>query len=162
VFIKNDATRYIGSATVTTGAADQRVVVVTNQLSTSKGLGTAYEGVNASSATTQVSLPLLMNANSGFFTGAQCANVGSATTTMTLTFSSYTKSDGTTFTPSPVTASVASGLSANWLQNGLGQKYIGSGTVTTSPASPIVCIVNQANDGTIGGDAFLTYDGVNY
>jgi hypothetical protein len=161
VFIKNAATKYVGSATVTTGAADQQVVVVVNQLSTVKGFGTAYEGLSTASATAQVSLPLLMNANSGFFTGVQCKNVGTATTTMTLTFTKTTVAGGT-LTPAAVTASVASGASANWLQNTIGQKYVGGGLVTTNPASSVVCIVNQLNDGTVPGDAFLTYDGINY
>ena len=161
-YIINGTDRYIGSATVTTDSTDQNVVVVVNQLSTSKGRGTAYEGISRALATSKVSFPLLMNANSNYFTGVQCTNLGATASNLTLTFSADT-STSATGTPPPVTANVAAGASINWLQDAqLGTtKYIGSGTVTSSTGSPVVCIVNELNN-VVVGDAFLTYNGVNY
>jgi hypothetical protein len=127
---------------------------VVNQLSNSAGRGTAYEGIDTASATKNVSLPLLMNANSGYFTGVQCANLGGSTANMTMTFSAYNG-----FTPTAVTASVGNGASVTWLQNTIGQKYIGSGTVVSD--QNVVCIANELNN-DIAGDAFLTYNGINF
>jgi hypothetical protein len=156
VFLKDGADRYVGSAVISTGAADQQVVAIVNQSSPTSG--TAYEGLDQSTTpTNRASLPLLVSQNAGFNTGVQCRNVGSSATTITLTYSDFNG-----FTPSPAEeTNVAAGGTANFQQN-FGQQYVGSGVVTTSPSSNVVCIVNQLNDGTIGGDAFLTYNGINY
>lgn len=164
-YIVGDPTRYVGSAVVTTGAADQQVVVVVNQLSNT-GKGTAYEGIASSTATSKVSLPLLMEKNAGFFTAVQCRNVSEQAATLTLTYTPNTIT-GSTLTPAPVVSqNVPAGGSVTWFQNTAGQRYVGGGTVTgataSQAASPVVCIVNQVNDGQIAGDAFLTYDGINY
>lgn len=150
--------KYVGSANVTTAAADQQVVAVVNQLSPTNG--TAYEGIDTAAATSQVSLPLLMNANGGFFTGVQCRNLGTSATTITLTYSPNLVTGGVNPSPS-VVANVAGGGTANIQQTGIGSKYVGSGTVTTSPASNVACIVNELNS-TLQGDAFLTYNGINF
>jgi hypothetical protein len=65
------------------------------------------------------------------------------------------------FNPPPVTRSVAAGAAFNELQSTFPERYVGSGVVTTSPATPVVCIVNQLNN-TATDDRFLTYNGVNY
>ncbi|MFV9506374.1 MAG: hypothetical protein AB4911_17625 [Oscillochloridaceae bacterium umkhey_bin13] len=157
----NGAGRYVGSATVTTGGADQQVVVVVNQLS--DRFGTAYEGIASSAATSKVSLPLLMANNGGFFTGVQCRNTGTGSATVSLAYTSNTIV-GNTFTPTAESATLAAGASVTWLQNanaGIGtQRYVGGGTVTASTGT-VVCIVNQLAPGN-AGDAFLTYNGVNF
>jgi hypothetical protein len=156
VFLKDGADKYVGSAVVTSSGG--AVVVVVNQ--SSAATGTSYEGLNqatGSEVTNRVSLPLLVSENAGFFTGVQCRNVSESPTTITLTYSEFSG-----FTPpADEEADVPAGGTANFLQN-FGQLYVGSGVVTTSPSANVVCIVNQANDGTIAGDAFLTYNGINY
>lgn len=159
VFLKSGTARYVGSATVATGAANQEVVVVVNQSSASSG--TSYEGLNQSTATTKVSVPLLMARNGGFSTGVQCRNAGTETTTITLTYSANAVA-GSTFNPAAASvASVPAGGTANIQQN-FDQRYVGGGVITTSPASNVVCIVNQLNSTAGAGDAFLTYNGINY
>ncbi len=157
VFLKSGAARYVGSATVTTGAG-QEVVVVVNQFSSRSG--TAYEGINNASATGRVSLPLLMSRNGGFDTGVQCRHLGAATVNVTLTYTPNTVA-GSTFNPPPVTQSVPAGTPFNVQQGTFSERYVGSGIVTTSPDTPIVCIVNQLNNAA-SDDRFLTYNGVNY
>lgn len=157
VFLKSGAARYVGSATVTTGAG-QEVVVVVNQFSSRSG--TAYEGINNASATDKVSLPLLMARNGGFDTGVQCRHLGSGNVTITLTYTPNTV-PGSTFNPPPASQSVAAGTPFNVQQGLFPDRYVGSGIVTTNPPTPVVCIVNQLNN-TATDDRFLTYNGVNY
>ncbi|MBP1467095.1 hypothetical protein EYB53_015380 [Candidatus Chloroploca sp. M-50] len=155
--IVNGADRYIGSAIVTSA---QPIVVVVNQLSTQ--FGTSYEGISSAGATTRVSLPLLMANNGGFFTAVQCRNAGTVSTTATMTFTPNAV-PGSTTTPEPETAELAAGQSVTWFQNAKipTERYIGGATVTTSPASNVVCIVNQLAPAN-AGDAFLTYNGINF
>ncbi|MFQ3663486.1 MAG: hypothetical protein SNJ69_13965, partial [Chloroflexaceae bacterium] len=101
VFLKSGTDRYVGSATVTTGAG-QEVVVVVNQASSRSG--TAYEGINSASATGRVSLPLLMSKNGGFDTGVQCRHLGTGTVNVTLTYTPNTVA-GSSFNPPPETQS---------------------------------------------------------
>ncbi len=157
VFLKSGADRYVGSATVTTGAG-QEVVVVVNQFSSRSG--TAYEGLNNAAATDKVSLPLLMARNGGFDTGVQCRHLGSGAVNITLTYTPNTV-PGSTFNPPSVTQSVPAGTPFNVQQGLFSERYVGSGIVTTSPATPVVCIVNQLNNAATD-DRFLTYNGVNY
>lgn len=159
VFLKSGTARYVGSATVTTGASNQEVVVVVNQSSANSG--TSYEGLSQTTATNRVSLPLLMSRNGGFSTGVQCRNLGTEATTITLTYGPN-KVTGSTFNPPAASvANVPAGGSANIQQN-FDQRYVGGGIVTTSPSANVVCIVNQLNSTAGAGDAFLTYNGINF
>lgn len=152
--------KYVGSATITSagvsGDAAQPLVAVVNQLRDGTQLGTAYEGINPTvGITNKVSAPLLMNNNSGYFTGIQCQNLGSASATITV---DYIGTDAA----NDVASGVAAGNSVTFFQNtakfGTG-KYIGSGTITSD--QPVACLVNQVS--LIGsGDSFLTYNGINY
>lgn len=155
--IVNGADRYVGSAVVTSA---QPIVVVVNQLSGK--FGTAYEGISSAAATTRVSLPLLMANNGGFFTAVQCRNAGTVSTTATITFTPNVIA-GSTLTPAPDTAPLQPGQSVTWFQNSKipTERYVGGATVTTSPASNVVCIVNQLAPAN-AGDAFLTYNGINF
>ncbi|NTW00518.1 MAG: hypothetical protein HGA19_04330 [Oscillochloris sp.] len=159
VFLKDAATRYVGSAKVTTGSTTQKVVVVVNQSSSTTG--SAYEGLDESVATTKVSLPLLLAKNAGTSTGVQCRNVGDSTAAITLTYAANQVS-GSTFNPTAETKTgIASGASVTFLQS-FSQHYVGSGVVTTSPASNVVCIVNELDSDSGAGDGFMTYNGINY
>ncbi|PDV98849.1 hypothetical protein [Candidatus Chloroploca asiatica] len=155
--IVNGADRYVGSAVVTSA---QPIVVVVNQLSGQ--FGTSYEGISSASATTRASLPLLMANNAGFFTAVQCRNAGTVSTTATMTFTPNVIA-GSTLTPAPDSAPLQPGQSVTWFQNAKipTERYVGGATVTTSPASNVVCIVNQLAPAN-AGDAFLTYNGINF
>lgn len=149
--------RYVGSAVVT---SNQPIVVIVNQISSQ--FGTAYEGISSAGATTRASLPLLMANNGGFFTAVQCRNAGTASTTATMTFTPNAVA-GSTLTPEADTATLAAGESVTWFQATKipTERYVGGATVTTSPASNVVCIVNQIAPAN-AGDAFLTYNGINF
>jgi hypothetical protein len=156
----NDAAhRYVGAATIT-NSAGQKLVAVVNQLGATTG--SSYEGFNPAAATAKVSAPLLMSNNSGFFTGTQCANVGNADTTITLTYGANTKG---TFNPTAVTQIIKKGQSGTpILQTGAAfgtNRYVGGGTITASGNVPIVCVVNQLKSPATA-DQFQTYDAVNF
>jgi len=156
----NDAAhRYVGSAKISNSAGQQLVAVV-NQLGAVTG--SSYEGFNPANATAKVSAPLIMANNSAFFTGIQCANVGTAQTTITVTYSPNTKG---TFQPAAVTQNIAAGVSGSpILQAGSAfgtNRYVGSATITASGGVPIVCAVNQLRSPATA-DEFQTYDATNY
>jgi hypothetical protein len=152
--------KFVGSATVSSG---QPVVAIVNQVgAAAAAVGTAYNGFNTSSATSKVSAPLIMANNSGYFTGFQVMNVGSAATTITV---DYGTNLAGSYSPPNETATIQPGNSYNSIQNGgawAGKKYVGSVTVTAAGGSDqIVMIVNQISPTAIG-DQFMTYDGFNY
>jgi hypothetical protein len=153
---------YIGSATITSGGGEPIVAIVNQVKMTGVILGTAYNGFDPSSATSKVSAPLIMANNSGYFTGIQVMNVGSAATDITVTYGPNTAGS---FAPPSETETLQPGDSYNSIQNSgawTGNKYIGSLSVEASPGtSQIVMIVNQVWP-QAPGDQFMTYDGFNY
>jgi hypothetical protein len=85
--------RFVGSAVVTanTGATDgtaQPLAAIANQLSGSSG--EAYNGFDASAATSSVVMPLIMDRNSGYYTGFNLMNVGTTDATVSCSFSNNT------------------------------------------------------------------------
>jgi len=149
---------YVGSATIT---ASEPVVAIVNQVKmTGVVVGTAYNGFDPALATNKVSAPLIMNANSGFYTGFQVMNVGTSSTSITVTYGPNTAGS---YTPAPEFATLNPGDSYNSIQPGNwgSNKYVGSASVTAGSGAKIVMIVNQVNPG-LAGDQFMTYDGFNY
>jgi hypothetical protein len=97
--------------------------------------------------------------NSGFFTGIQVMNVGSATATVNVAYGPNTAG---AFAPTAESASVAAGGSATFLQSG-GQwgsnKYVGSATITNAQGQSLVAIVNQLKSGALSfGTAYEGFD----
>lgn len=139
--------KFVGSATAT---ADQAMVAIINQTNLSQ-YASAYNGFNPASATTTVNMPLIMDRNSGFFTGFNVQNVGDASTDVTCTFS------GSAVT---VEATLAAGEALNDLQlNKLANGYVGSATCT-STGEPLLAVVNELNLAA-STDFLFTYEGVN-
>jgi len=144
---------FIGSATVT---SNQPVAVMVGQLGTGsfKTL-LMYDGFNGGSTT--VRAPLVMANNSGFISSLNIQNVGSASTTVTV---NYSTNLGGSFAPASQTLTLAPGQGGNLLQ-AAGQwgtnKYIGSATITAS--QPLVVVVNQLK--LTGGSAGTAYEGFN-
>lgn len=177
-FGTNVGQRYVGSATVTTSPASEIVGVVNqNRLagydlaSEPGGVGTSYEGFAPADATTNVSAPLLMSDNGGFFTSINCQNTTGNNTTISVAFTPNTVANG--FQPTDVTNEPLDGdgtfvrIQAN--QDGFGTgtgvgasptRYIGGATITAG--EPIVCVINQVSLPGTGGDSFLTYNGINF
>jgi hypothetical protein len=152
--------RYVGSATIT-NAEGQELVAIVNQLKSGDlDFGTAYEGFDPTSATSNLSAPLVVANNYGYFTGIQVQNVGgNDPCVVTVTYSANTVPG--MGTPNPESESIAEGASKTFKQTG-GQwtdRYVGSATVTGSGCS-IVAIVNNLKQ--TENDQFLTYNGFNY
>lgn len=150
--------KYVGSATIT---SDQPVVAIVNQvLMGAVVLGTAYNGFDPAGATNQVSAPLIMANNSGFYTGIQVMNVGGAAVEVTV---DYGANLAGTFDPANEVVTIQPGDSYNSIQNDgvwTGNKYVGSLSVSAAAGSQIVMIVNEFLASSY--DTFMTYNGFNY
>jgi hypothetical protein len=155
------AGKYVGSATITTDNGEPVVAIVNQVKGGTAPLGTAYNGFNPADATMQVSAPLIMANNNGYYTGIQVMNVGGAAVDITV---DYGPNIAGTFNPPDENATIQPGNSYNSIQSGGAwgtEKYVGSLIVTAPAGSQIVMIVNQVKGGT-GGDTFMTYNGFNY
>jgi hypothetical protein len=141
---------FVGSAQVTGNSTSQELVAITNQLLPNVN-GEAYSGFDPAAATDTSVMPLIMDRNSGYFTGFNVQNVGSSSTDVTCTFSG-----GVSYT---VNATLAAGAATTALQNGqIADGYVGSGTCT-STGEPILAIVNELGpSGT--ADQLLVYNGI--
>lgn len=142
---------FIGSAKVTANSANQPLVAIVNQLKPNVN-GEAYGSFDPASATNKVVLPLIMDRNSGWFTGFNVMNVGSSPTTVTCTFT------GTSYT---VSGTLNPGQALTAIQNNqISNGYVGSGTCTAANATDkIVAVVNELN--ISAGDNLLVYEGIN-
>lgn len=138
--------KFVGSVSIT---SNQPVVAVGYSLNT-----TSYQSLSGyggfSTGSTTVTLPLVMANNSGYWTGIQVQNVGTAETNVTIT---YGANGGSSYAPTVDTClALAAGHSCTVLQSGGAKwtnvalndhRFLGSATVTAT--QPIVAIVNQAN-----------------
>ena len=151
--------KYVGSATIT-NVEEQPLVAIVNQLLIGDlSFGTAYEGFDPTSATSNASAPLVMANNAGFFTGVQVQNVSGADPCEVCV--TYGPNTAGTFEPTPECADIAAGASHTFLQAG-GQwteKYVGSAMITGDGCN-IVAIVNELN--LTLNDQFFTYNGFNF
>lgn len=143
--------RFIGSAQVTSNSANQPLVVIVNQLLPNRN-GESYSGFDPALATNKVVMPLIMDRNSGYFTGFNVMNVGTTTTTVTCTFT------GTSYS---VSGSLNPGQALTDLQGGkIANGYVGSGTCTASGSGKIVAVVNELGPSSTS-DQLLVYEGIN-
>jgi hypothetical protein len=143
--------KFVGSAKVTANTTSQDLVAIVNQLKSGVN-GEAYGSFDAAAATGEVVLPLIMNANGGYFTSINLQNVGGSSTTVTCTF-----------TGSSVTASktLAAGEGVSFLQPAQfgSTKYVGSATCTASSSGKIVAVVNELGASS-SADQLLVYEGI--
>jgi hypothetical protein len=143
---------FVGSAVVT---SNEPVVATVMQVGETYKNMMGYNGFTGGS--TEVSMPLVMANNSGYYTGIQVQNVGAAPTTITI---DYGQNLAGAFAPSDDTATLAANESKTFIQAG-GQwtdKYIGSATITTT-GEPVVAIVNQVKlTGVALGTAYDGFD----
>jgi hypothetical protein len=145
---------FVGSATVSANSAGQDLVGIVNQLSPAGNKGSSYSAFDASSATGTVVMPLIMDRNSGFYTGFNVQNVGAGSTTVTCT---YTSNDGT-ITDSETSGTLDPGDAFNSLQlNQLANGFVGSGVCEAS--ENIIGVVNELGSGS--GDQLFSYEGFN-
>jgi hypothetical protein len=141
--------RFVGSAQVTTNSTSQPLAAIVNQLKGSIN-GEAYGGFDPDLATSKVVMPLIMDRNSGYFTGFNVMNVGSSAAV------------SCTFTDSAVTVSdtLGTGEALNDIQNNkLGSGYVGSATCTAASGGQIVAVVNEVGPSG-SADQLLVYEGI--
>ncbi|MCB0076075.1 MAG: hypothetical protein KDD73_01555 [Anaerolineales bacterium] len=145
---------FVGSATVTANSSGQPLVAIVNQLNIAANKGAAYGGFNPANGSSIVELPLIMDRNSGFWTGFAITNVGTQNTNITCTYVGSAHVDSQN--------NVQPGGSFTVINlNVLGAGYVGAATCTASGGdAKIVGIVNELKtDAT--GDTFLVYEGTN-
>ncbi len=154
--------QYIGSATITSSPAENMVVIVNTVKTTGAKKGASYEAFNPANASADVSAPLVMANNSGFFTGIQTMNVGADCALVTIDYGPNTAG---AFNPNDETFSLLAGESLSVIQNGNSlnntwgtNKYIGSAEIS-APGCSIVVTVNELGSGA--GDNLFTYIGYN-
>ena len=170
---------YIGGATVTSDNGQPLFVTVNQVASTSKDAST-YAGFNPTAATDKVLAPLVVANNFGTFSGVQVQNVGTSTTSVTITYGPNTfqgtPPSGFSLcpTPTPRTTTVQAGASFTFLQTYIaGQPtglspigsdsqfqscmYVGSATITAGSGGKIAAIVNQISTGPASNDKLFTY-----
>jgi len=143
---------FIGSAKVTANSAPHDLVAIVNQhkLAGPGANGEAYGGFDPGAVTDIVVMPLIMDRNSGYWTGFNIQNVGAASTDVNCTFT------GTAYT---VNATLAAGEAVTALQNNqIANGYVGSGTCT-STGEVIVGVVNELGPAAL--DQLLVYEGIN-
>jgi hypothetical protein len=144
-----DGVKFVGSAQVTANSANQPLVAIINQLGATNG--GAYGSFDSAAATNKVVMPLIMDRNSGFFTGFNIMNVGTAATNVNCTFSGVGYTKAGTLQPNQALTD---------LQNGVIQpSYVGSGTCTADAGAKIVGVVNELRSSNL--DQFLVYEGSN-
>ena len=141
--------RFIGSARVTGNSGNVALVGIGNQLNPGIN-GGAYGAFTQADAGRLVSMPLIMDRNSGYFTGFNVQNIGSSATNVSCTFQNNGRTVAGTLQP---------GQALNDIQNGLlADRYVGSATCTGEAADALlVAVVNQLRPGT--ADEFLVYEG---
>jgi hypothetical protein len=150
--LANIGAKFVGSAVVT---SNQPIVATVMQVGETYRNMMGYNGFTAGSTT--VSLPLVMANNSGYYTGIQVQNVGSASTQCTI---DYGTNIGGSYNPPNEQATLSPNQSATFIQaagSWGSNKYIGSATITCGQQA--VAIVNQVKlIGVAVGTAYNGFD----
>lgn len=133
-------TKFVGAAVIESDVPVVATVMQINKTNFKVLMG--YNGFTAGAM--DLRAPLVMQANSGFYTGIQVQNAGTASTPVTITFSADTSGTGTVLPD--ITFNLAGGASATYIQSG-SAKYIGAATIKGN--QPLVAIVNQVLPGAV-------------
>lgn len=145
---------FIGSASISQSGSENLVAIV-NQLNLAAAKASSYNGFDPTAASGEVLMPLIMDRNSGFYTGLNVINIGSAASVTCV----YTSNDGTV-SNSVTSPSLPTGGSFNHLQlNFLADGFVGSGVCTAGTGGSIIVVVNELGGGT--GDQLFSYEGFN-
>jgi hypothetical protein len=151
--------KWVGSATVTvsdtTNDSIAGVATTVNTKNADAYQLLTYNGFTSGSST--VVLPLIQENNSGNRTSINCQNIDPATSTdVTVT---YTPGTGYGSKASETAPSVPSNGMAVFLQDYQGTTgWVGSATVTSDPAVPLVCVVNQQKPAAGTASAYEGFD----
>jgi hypothetical protein len=143
------ANGFLGSATIQSGGG--AVVALVNE-SSNTNRADSYAGFTQGFNT--ASAPIVLKTYYQYSTSITCQNVGGATTTITANYSNGTHDQ----------VSVGTGQNALFFQPnsaGLPAGFNGSAAISSSPASPIVCVVNENQVSTAASqDWLLAYDAI--
>ena len=154
---------FLGSAELT---SDQPVLGIVNHTYgpfSGGGKKMSYTAINASNATDKISLPYALRKRSNKEQGIIIQNAGNTTTTITLQFNATLGGTSQTYTNS-VGPGGFWNLGTSWDQFlGLQDGFYGTVTITSSPPTNIVAIVNTWNYAVSSSqDSLGSYIGVNY
>lgn len=141
---------FIGSAAVTANSAGNELTAIVNQLGPASG--EAYGGFDPAVASDVVVMPLIMDRNSGYFTGFNVQNVGSAATTVDCTFTNSTYTVSATLQPGEAMSEIQNGMIADG--------YVGSATCTAGSGGLILGVVNELGPSSTS-DQLLVYEATN-
>ena len=137
-------------------SADQPVAAISNVLGTNAdGAKTAGSYSGFSGGSTKVSAPIIQRGNSGFATFMAVQNAGTTAATVHVTYSP-TPGNGTASTEDATIAPNASHIFDQEGNNALGTKFVGSATIESTNAQPLVATVVQLGKGA--AKTQLTYD----
>jgi hypothetical protein len=123
-------------------SSDQPVAAITNILGDGLGFGASYESFSGGAG--EVSLPLIMKANSGFTTWFNVQNTGSSAVNVSIAYSNSTCTDSV--------SNLAPGAAATVNQANntcLPSPYVGSATVTAASGGSVVATVLQVGPSTL-------------
>jgi len=150
-------TKFVGSARVTADQPLASAVDFGNLTAGSFTLLITYDGL--SSGATSLALPLIMKANSNFYTGQQIINTSGSTAGVDITYTAGPFSDpslvGRTKTVHfdiPAYGSVTRILKHEYgsayddLYDWGNLKVVGSATIVSTNNQPVACVVNEQND----------------
>jgi hypothetical protein len=136
------------------GSGAQPVVALVNE---SNNYNRAASYLGFSSGSTDVRAPIVMRRYFDYNTSITCQNVGSSSSTMTLTYSGI---GGSNISPSIPTGGIHLFYQPN--DGLLTDGFLGSATITSS--EPIVCVVNEdQNEGALATtfmDQLYAYEGI--
>jgi hypothetical protein len=150
----NPGTAFVGSVRVATNSASQPLVAIVNQHNFSTGKAAAYSAFSPDDATQCVSLPLIMDRNSNWWTAFSLINIGAATN-VTVDYTNVSAADET--------FSLGAGESAVRLNYGeVGESYVGSASICGANANDELLVVVNEQNLVAPGDTFLVYNGFNY
>lgn len=151
---------FVGSARVTGNSANQPLVAIVNQLNSAAAKATAYSAFRPEDAKQRISLPLIMDRNSGYYTGFTIMNIGLSSATVTVTY----YKQGSSAPARTDTYTIPAGGTQLVINNGMfpDVPWVGSAIVQGGSASDqLVAVVNELS--TMGtGDNFMTYNGFGY
>jgi hypothetical protein len=146
---------FVGSALVAS-AGGQPLALSVLQLNAGINQATSYDGVDPATAAATLYAPLLLKGHNAWNTGLQVQNVGSAPTSVTVTYYDVNNQ---------LLASQAQTVAANTAATfytpdapGLPADFVGSAVVTAAGGQRLVGVVNEVNYQLgNGGDNSLTY-----
>jgi len=151
-------TKWVGSATVSVvdGANDSIAGVATTVNQRYPSAYQLYTYNAFTNGSTTVMLPLIQENNNGNRTSINCQNIHQTiTTTVTVT---YIPESGYGAKPAETESAPPNGV-AVFLQDYQGTtRWVGSARVTSDPAVPLVCVVNQQGPAYGTGSAYEGFD----